>query len=183
MKSIKDFIINKPGTLDDFIASVNNEITGIDDTLTNDTPILHAFLKDANKVVVSVSNEKKAELGLSSNVLRVENMDTYPLGFSHSHLTETKVLIVGKNSTFSSFEDAKNYAAAMIASDTSGKILIIRLDDRKFTNKIWYVISDTFSNSKFLEVPAVIIGDAALGDTVASNLSVDLKIQSDGKML
>jgi hypothetical protein len=177
---MKNFIQFKDVLLGDYLAVASDDINALDATVTDDDPILYTFLKSTSSVVVTISNKKRDELGLASNVLRIEDMSSYPMGFSHQNLVETKELIVGLNSTIGSFDDCVNYASALVAANSENKIVIIKLVDQKFTNKIYYVLSNDFSNSKYLNIDSVILGNSRLGEAVAESIGADIVYETDG---
>jgi len=114
------------------------------------------------QVIITVSDKMKTEMGLDNNILKSEPRRYYPMGFGHQNMTETKEVYICKNSSMVSIEDAKNYCAALISLVTN-KILIVKLIDKKFENKIYYIISENFNDSDYLAIPAVITADSAAG--------------------
>ena len=177
---MKNYIQFKDDLVGTYLSKAQTEINALANTITNDSPVLHTFLPATDSVVTTVSDAKKAELGLATNVLSMGKMSDYPMGFDHQNLVETKELMVGINSSIASFDDAVNYASAIIEAISDNKIVIVKLTDTKFTNKTWYVISSDFSNSQYLSIEAVILGDARLGLDVAENIGADVSIDTDG---
>jgi len=167
------------------INKINGTISENINNLTKPTgsdKLLNIF-KDEGKITVSVSDEVKNELGIDSNIWKTYKKSSFPMSHYAEPYTETKILTIGKNSQFQNLTDAKNYAAALIELYTE-KILIIKLIDKKFTNKIYYIISDTFSDSDFLNIPAVQTADAIAGASFITNEDKkELIIEQDGEAI
>jgi len=177
---MKNFIQFKDDLIGTYLAVAQAEINELAATVTDDSPKLYTFLPATDSFVVTVCDAKKAELGLASNVIEQGKLSAFPMGFDHQSLVETKEMYVGVNSPVASFEDAVNYASALIAANSENKILIIKVIDSKFTNRTYYVISNDFSNSNYLNIDAVILGDARLGLDVAEDLGADVTMDTDG---
>jgi len=181
MKYSKNFIqFKQVETYNSFKTLVETETETLDAALTSETPLLHTFLPTDNKVIISVSNEKKLELGLTSNIIREEKLSGFPFGWSHQYLVNYVDMFIGSTSVFQTLTDAVNFAAATIELNSTDKITIVKLEDRKFTNKIYYVISTSFSNSDFLSIPNIITGDAAAGSIVATTLPGYISLVAPG---
>lgn len=177
---MKNYIQFKDDLVGTYISKAQAEINQLANTLDNDEPVLYTFLPTTDSVVVTVSDAKRDELGLSSNILEMGKLSDYPMGFDHQNLVETKELMIGINSPIGSFEDAINYASAIIAATAKNNIIIVKVKDTKFTNKTWYVISTDFSNSQYLNIEAVLLGNARLGLDVAETIGADVTIDTDG---
>ena len=167
---MKNYIQFKDDLVGTYLTKAQSEINALANTLTDDSPILYTFLQATDSVVVTVSDAKATELGLANNVIEMGKLSDFPMGFDHQQLVETKDLMIGINSSIVKFEDAVNY----------NKIIIVKLKDTKFTNKTWYVISNDFSNSQYLNIDAVILGNARLGLDVAESLGANVEIDTDG---
>jgi len=180
MKNIKKFIQFKSGDLESQRLVSQSESNEYESTLSNENAHVYTFLPDANKVIFSVSDVVKQELGADSNIISEEPLSNFPLGWNHQNLTQTVDMLVGKNSSFETFEDCVNYAAALVEANSSEKITIVRMTDKKFNNKIYYVISNNFSNSIYLNIPNVVTGDAEAGVQIATDSGSSLELKTDG---
>jgi len=180
---IKNLIKFSSQNIEDFIATANLEVNAFNESMKDSTPVVHNFFPADNKVLVTISDEKRIELGRSSNILRTEKLSSYPLGFTHQHMTQYKEIIVGKNSLFESLEDAKNYSAAVVEANSTEKITIAKLVDYKFTNRTWYIISTNFSGSDYLEIEHIETADAEKGMTLAEQMNNKIVIKTDGVVI
>jgi hypothetical protein len=160
---MKNNIKKITGSLDDFKATLTKPIGK-----TKDINVL----SDDGLIVTTMSDDLKAELGYTSNVLKVEKRSHYPLGSGQQDLVEEMELIIGKNSQLPSLQAAIDYCAALIDLYTV-KYLNIKLIDKKFTTKTYYVISSEFSDSNYLNISSVKIGDKNEGAQYLTDADIE----------